>query len=117
MLKLVYYSPFPLSDSVVLAGLLPVVVALLEQRQAVAQKALHILKRLCCMDIDPWHHHADLLASLQGTRRLSILLFSAHASTRPVNATGMAVKASCCDWCVTLCCCLFMPLLVNTMHT
>lgn len=51
--------------------MLPLVVAFLDQGKDEAYYALLILIRFCSQSVDVDHDHADLLARLQGVRRLS----------------------------------------------
>ena len=51
--------------------------------------ALHILRNLCSQTIDPDGQHADLLARLQGVRRLSDVVCSVHPL---MKAAGVVVS-------------------------
>lgn len=54
-------------------GALPLLVAYLDERKPEASSASQILHLLCCQQVDQRNQHADLLARLQGVRRLSVM--------------------------------------------
>ena len=74
-------------------GALPLVVACLDQRKEEAGTASQILHLLCSQRVDQDDHHADLLARLQGVRRLSVM-FCPQLQTGQglLSTTGMAIS-------------------------
>ena len=78
-----------LKHCVVCVGLLPLVVAFLNDHYTEAASACNILRRFCSWDVDPCNIHTDLLARIQGVRRLSVVLEIVPASNAPVQAPGM----------------------------
>lgn len=71
-------------------GLLPLLVAFLDHGKEEARYALQILMLLCAPRIDSGSQHADLLARLQGVRRLSNIFTAVQASKGPAKASGLA---------------------------
>ena len=74
-------------------GALPLLVACLDQRKEEAGTACQILHLLCSQLVDQDNHHADLLARLQGVRRLSVM-FCPHLQPGQglLPAPGMAIS-------------------------
>ena len=70
-------------------GALPLVVAFLDQSRAEVHAALQILHRICVLDPDPTSLHADLLARLQGIRRLSNIFCIVRATNLPAEVAGL----------------------------
>ena len=67
--------------------------AFLDQRREEALYAFRILRYLCTSGIRYCKENADLLARLQGARRLSnILRPEVQASKEPVQAAGKAIS-------------------------
>ena len=89
--------------------MLPLVVAFLDQGKDEAYYAFLMLIQLCSQSVDVDHDHADLLARLQGVRRLSnIFCPEALASKDPVKqAAGKATSTCCRECCVVLHCIVF----------
>ena len=77
-------------------GLLPLVVAFLDQRRKEAQCAFTIMAYLCSKEVDVDLAYSNLLARLQGVRRLSNLFCpEVSASKDPVRqAAGTATNPS-----------------------
>ncbi|KAL3142057.1 hypothetical protein ABBQ32_004686 [Trebouxia sp. C0010 RCD-2024] len=71
-------------------GLLPLVVAFLNGHYAEAVSACNMLRLFCSLDADPGNDHIDLLARLQGVRRLSIFL----ENSAIIEAAGYQLYAS-----------------------
>lgn len=89
---------FSIGQPVCCAGVIPLVVATLKQREDLARTAVHILQLLCTPALDPHNHHAALLSRLQGVRRLSeVFSVPAPTSTGGMPAAGMAVSYMLCE--------------------
>ena len=90
-------SPSHSNTSVGHAGLLPLIVAFLNEYYSEAVTACTILRHICRVDVDPCNIHADLLARLQAVRRLSFILEHVQASKGTMEAAGTvrAVSLSC----------------------
>lgn len=70
------------------AGALPVVLAFLDHGREEAQVACQVLARLCFYDLSS--QLLEMLARLQGIRRLSNILCTVKASKAHMKATGRA---------------------------
>lgn len=73
-------------------GVLPLVVAYLDQDKTGFIYGATILQHLCSSHIDTCHEHADLLASLRGVLRVSNAMCSVQACKADMKASGMSTR-------------------------
>lgn len=84
-------------------GILPLAVAFLDQSRTEAISAFAMLFYLCSEEVDVDLAHSNLVARLQGVRRMSHIFCPEVPASKDLGrqaATGTATNPSCCDCCV-----------------
>lgn len=99
----VAYLPSCITLVCLCEGILPLAVAFLDQSRKEAHCAFAMLFYLCSEEVDVDLAHSNLVAMLQGVRRLSHIFCPEVAAIKDLGrqaAAGTATNPSCCECCV-----------------